>query len=96
MQINLLGRKNYLSSVVSLAARDDQPTISLVNNDSKKSYNTVDDEVNRQYLIFSWWFLHKGWRRVRDKVEKAVREVFGPCVWRSYMDIFLDQVCMAS
>jgi len=80
VQLNLLGRKNYLSSVVSLSEREDSPTINLVDNESAsgKSYTQgVDAEVNRQYLIFSWWFLHRGWRRVRDKVETAVKEVFG-------------------
>lgn len=78
VQLNLLGRKNYLSSVVSLAERDESPTISLVDNDSKKpAYGATDDEVNRQYLVFSWWFLHKGWRRVRERVEQVIKEVFG-------------------
>lgn len=80
VQLNLLGRKNYLSSVVSLSEREDSPTINLVDNESAsgRSYTQgVDAEVNRQYLIFSWWFLHRGWRRVREKVEAAVKEVFG-------------------
>ncbi|KAF8457961.1 Peroxin-3 [Terfezia claveryi] len=80
VQLNLLGRKNYLSSVVSLSEREESPTINLVDTESAsgKSYTQgVDAEVNRQYLIFSWWFLHRGWRRVREKVEAAVKEVFG-------------------
>lgn len=79
VQLNLLGRKNYLSSVVSLSEREDSPTINIVDESaSGKSYTQgVDAEVNRQYLIFSWWFLHRGWRRVREKVEAAVKEVFG-------------------
>lgn len=79
VQLNLLGRKNYLSSVVSLSERDDSPTINLVDNEAGRSYtHGVDAEINRQYLIFSWWFLNRGWKRVRDRVEAAVKEVFGP------------------
>lgn len=81
VQLNLLGRKNYLSSVVLLSEREDTPTINLVDNEAGKSYTQgVDAEVNRQYLIFSWWFLNRGWRRVKDKVESAVKDVFGPYV----------------
>ncbi|KAF8472453.1 Peroxin-3 [Kalaharituber pfeilii] len=79
VQLNLLGRKNYLLSVHMLADRDDHPTITLIDNDTRKANSqSTEDEVNRQYLIFSWWFLHKGWRRVKDRVEAAVKQVFGP------------------
>lgn len=80
IQLNLLGRRNYLSSVVSLASQPQHdPTISLENHD----YDNVepahgnDFETNRNYLTFSWWLLHRGWREVMVKVEDAVKEVFG-------------------
>lgn len=81
IQLNLLGRRNYLSSVVTLASQSPQdPTISLENRDDdnvEQAYGS-DFETNRKYLTFSWWLLHKGWRDVMDEVEKAVKEVFGP------------------
>lgn len=81
VQLNLLGRKNYLSSVVSISEREDSPTIDLVDNEAGKGYTQgVDAEVNRQYLIFSWWFLNRGWKRVRERVEAAVKDVFGPYI----------------
>jgi peroxin-3 len=79
IQLNLLGRRSYLSSVVSLATGAAQSTISLENNDDdnpEQAYGS-DFETNRKYLTFSWWLLNRGWIDVMEKVETAVREVFG-------------------
>ncbi|KAF5879250.1 putative peroxin-3 family protein [Botrytis fragariae] len=79
IQLNLLGRRSYLSSVVSLATGGvEQSTISLENNDDDNSDQAYgnDFETNRRYLTFSWWLLHRGWRDVMFKVEAAVKEVF--------------------
>ena len=81
IQLNLLGRRNYLSSVVSLASHSSQdPTISLENRDDDnfdQAYGN-DFETNRKFLTFSWWLLHRGWRDLKSKIEGAVKEVFGP------------------
>jgi peroxin-3 len=82
IQLNLLGRRNYLASVVSLAAP--QPTtegsrINLENNDDdndEQSYGN-DFETNRRYLSLSWWLLHKGCIDLIGKVRVAVKDVFG-------------------
>lgn len=80
IQLNLLGRRNYLSSVVSLASHPrHDPTISLENHDNdivERAYGN-DFETNRKYLTFSWWLLHRGWREIMVNVEDAVKEVFG-------------------
>lgn len=79
IQLNLLGRRSYLSSVVSLATGGmEQSTISLENHDDDnpdQAYGN-DFETNRRYLTFSWWLLHRGWREVMLKVEAAVNDVF--------------------
>ncbi|KAI0549444.1 Peroxin-3 family protein [Xylaria curta] len=78
IQLNLLGRRSYLSSVISLATGAAQSTISLENNDDdnpEQAYGS-DFETNRKYLTFSWWLLNRGWTDVMEKVETAVREVF--------------------
>jgi peroxin-3 len=78
IQLNLLGRRSYLSSVVSLA-HGTSPSINLENHDDDspdQAYGN-DFETNRQYLTFSWWLLHRGWRDIMLKVETAVKEVFG-------------------
>lgn len=80
IQLNLLGRRSYLSSVVSLATGGLQDTvINLENNDDDspdQAYGN-DFETNRRYLTFSWWLLHRGWKEVMLKVRVAVEEVFG-------------------
>src|ERR1700710_523741 len=80
IQLNLLGRRSYLSSVVSLATGGiEQSTISLENHDDDnpdQAYGN-DFETNRRYLTFSWWLLHRGWKEVMLKVEAAVKDVFG-------------------
>lgn len=57
-----------------------QSTISLENNDddddAEHAYGS-DFEVNRKYLTFSWWLLNRGWIEVMERVEAAVRDVFG-------------------
>jgi peroxin-3 len=80
IQLNLLGRRNYLSSVISLATGGvEQSTISLENHDDDNPDQASgnDFDTNRRYLTFSWWLLHRGWREVMLKVEAAVNEVFG-------------------
>lgn len=79
IQLNLLGQRSYLSSVISLATGPAQSTISLENNDDdnpEQAYGS-DFETNRKYLTFSWWLLNRGWTDVMETVEAAVRDVFG-------------------
>ncbi|KAI4715658.1 hypothetical protein E4T48_08157 [Aureobasidium sp. EXF-10727] len=83
IQLNLLGRRTYLSSVVSLAnpPNPSDPThISMENNDDDNYDNVYgnDFETNRKYLTFSWWLLHKGTKDIVEKVSAAVKDVFGP------------------
>ncbi|SPO02831.1 related to PEX3 - peroxisomal assembly protein -peroxin [Cephalotrichum gorgonifer] len=79
VQLNLLGRKSYLSSVVSLATGSAQATISLEDNDEIRPDQVYgsDFDMNRKYLTFSWWLLNRGWADLMHRVEAAVREVFG-------------------
>ncbi|OLN81598.1 Peroxisomal biogenesis factor 3 [Colletotrichum chlorophyti] len=79
VQLNLLGRRSYLSSVISLATGTAQATISLENNDDDsldQPYGN-DFETNRRYLTFSWWLLNEGWKELGQRVEAAVRKVYG-------------------
>ncbi|EAT77293.1 hypothetical protein HBH56_186220 [Parastagonospora nodorum] len=82
IQLNLLGRRNYLASVVSLAAPQSMTEgsrINLENNDDdnfEQAYGN-DFETNRRYLSLSWWLLHKGCIHLIDKVRVAVKDVFG-------------------
>ncbi|KAF2275281.1 peroxin 3 [Westerdykella ornata] len=80
IQLNLLGRRNYLASVVALATPAAQESkIHLENHDDdnlEHAYGT-DFETNRRYLSFSWWLLHRGCIDLMHKVQEAVKEVFG-------------------
>ncbi|KAL2213633.1 peroxin-3 protein [Sarocladium strictum] len=79
VQLNLLGRRSYLSSVVALATGAQSATISLENNDddnTEQNYGS-DFDTNRKYLTFSWWLLNRGWVDLTKRVESAVRTVFG-------------------
>ncbi|KAF8244701.1 Peroxin-3 [Wilcoxina mikolae CBS 423.85] len=87
VQLNLLGRKNYLSSVLSLAERNDNdPTIRLESHDEERA-GGLDIETNRQYLTFSWWLLHRGWRLLSARVETATKQVFGPLTPRDTVSL---------
>ncbi|KAF4124129.1 peroxin-3 [Geosmithia morbida] len=80
VQLNLLGRRSYLSSVVALATSSQQATISLEDHDDDNADQAAygsDFDTNRKYLAFSWWLLNQGWVDVAGKVEGAVRAVFG-------------------
>lgn len=83
IQLNLLGRRTYLSSVVALASPPpdaQSSTISLENRDDDNYENVYgnDFETNRKYLTFSWWLLHRGSKQIMDRVMAAVKDVFGP------------------
>ncbi|KAL3476124.1 Peroxin-3-domain-containing protein [Aspergillus californicus] len=79
VQLNLLGRRNYLSSVISLAIPPaDSSTIRLEDHDDDLTQTLGNDfETNRRYLAFSWWLLHRGWKQLMEEVQTAVVEVFG-------------------
>lgn len=90
IQLNLLGRLSYLSSVVSLAT--DSPArsgIQLQNNDDDNIDRVLDADfdINRDYLTFSWWLLHRGWKGIRLRVEQAVTEVFGNVAVTESIDV---------
>lgn len=81
IQLNLLGRRNYLSSVISLATPPaDASTIRLEDHDDDDLTQTLgnDFETNRRYLAFSWWLLHRGWKQLMDRIQTVVTEVLGP------------------
>lgn len=80
IQLNLLGRRNYLSSVISLATPpENESTISLEDHDDDLTQTLGNDfDTNRRYLAFSWWLLHRGWKQLLNEVQAAVSEAFGP------------------
>jgi peroxin-3 len=90
IQLNLLGRLNYLSSVVSLtrppppgransiSLEDHDDTTLNINSSTHTSANFGNDfETNRRYLTFSWFLLHRGYSNLLTQIRDAVTEVFG-------------------
>ena len=95
IQLNLLGRRTYLSSVVALAsspAPAQESRIALENKDDDNYDNVYgnDFETNRKYLTFSWWLLHRGSKQIMDRVMAVVKEVFGTVNIRE--DITLERL----
>ena len=41
-------------------------------------HSRLDVETERNFLCFSWWLLHVGWRELEEAVRRAVVEVFKP------------------
>lgn len=95
IQLNLLGRSTYVTSVVSSVgaglSADPTSTIQVENDDETDLENglkehkivragEISKETERMYLTFSWWLLHEGWKEVSARVKIAVEEVVGPCV----------------
>lgn len=81
IQLNLLGRRNYLSSVISMATPPaNESTIRLEDHDDDDLSQILgnDFETNRRYLAFSWWLLHRGWKQLMNEVQTAVTDIFGP------------------
>ena len=80
IQLNLLGRRNYLSSIVSASYPPEDKSIRLENQDDDNAEQPYgnDFETNRKFLTFSWWLLHRGWKEIMEEVQSAIVHVFGP------------------
>lgn len=63
VQLNILGRRAYISSIKQMAIPGDS---------SYGDIEGLEDETNRDYLTFSWWLLHNGWRVLGRRIEAAV------------------------
>ncbi|KAF9179082.1 peroxin [Haplosporangium sp. Z 767] len=80
VQLNLLGRFTYVSSVVALSNTVDASyrVESLSTKGSLSSTNgLLDFQTEKKYLTFSYWLLHEGWRRWSEKVREVVEDVVG-------------------
>lgn len=84
--LNLLGRADYITSVVDLA-RDRGIAGELVIEDLASAYARIPGvdqsetaETDQKFLTFSWYLLHRGWPMLVERVRTAVDEVVGGCV----------------
>ena len=96
IQLNLIGRRKYVSavheqadaqngssngSVESLLMDKSSSEDGLPNGHSHLPEHVYADNVaERQYLTFTWWYLHRGWHAVCDRIENATQSIIGPWV----------------
>lgn len=101
IQLNLLGRYAYLTSVATLSApaSSQNHQIRLERHDGlelesedgevmaqeEDEVKGIDLQTERLYLTFSWWFLHQGWKELADEVQGAVEEVIGGMALKSQL-----------
>ncbi|KAF9433400.1 peroxin [Entomortierella beljakovae] len=77
IQLNLLGRYTYVSSVIALSSAANRPESPAVKGTMRSSNGLLNFQTEKKYLTFSYWLLHEGWRRWSEKVQVAVEETVG-------------------
>ncbi len=55
----------------------DDPSV-LASASHLDSSRVLDHDTERLYLTFSWWFLHRGWNALSDRVADAIARTFSP------------------
>ncbi|KAF9898726.1 peroxin, partial [Linnemannia zychae] len=80
VQLNLLGRFTYVSSVIALSNTTDasyRVESPAVKGSLSSTAGQLDFQTEKKYLTFSYWLLHEGWRRWNEKVREVVEDVVG-------------------
>ncbi|KAF9139288.1 peroxin [Linnemannia schmuckeri] len=80
VQLNLLGRFTYVSSVIALSNTTDasyRVESPAVKGSLSSTAGQLDFQTEKKYLTFSYWLLHEGWRRWSEKVRDVVEDVVG-------------------
>lgn len=82
VQLGLLGRDSYLSSILSServdyeesegASHDDNHQLDL---SSGQGPDPLGNVTERRYLTFSYWYLHQGWMVLSRRTRNAVTDV---------------------
>ncbi|CAG8679366.1 23467_t:CDS:2, partial [Cetraspora pellucida] len=68
VQLNILGRYNYLYSIASLTERDREQVIQI----NPPTGSILNSNIEKKYLTFSWWFLNVGYNEIIERVRIAV------------------------
>lgn len=77
IQFNLLGRQAYVASILALAPESTSGTAPAVQQIRLREESSLGDlELQRSFLSFSWWLVHRGWRTILSRVHSAVEDVF--------------------
>ena len=77
IQFNLLGRQAYVASILALAPESTSGTAPAIQQIRLREESSLGDlELQRSFLSFSWWLVHRGWRTILSRVHSAVEDVF--------------------
>jgi len=77
IQFNLLGRQAYVASILALAPESGTGSGPGVQQIRLREETGLGDlELQRSFLSFSWWLVHRGWKTIMSRVHSAVEEVF--------------------
>jgi peroxin-3 len=77
IQFNLLGRQAYVASILALAPESTSGTAPAVQQIRLREESSLGDlELQRSFLSFSWWLVHRGWRTILNRVQSAVEDIF--------------------
>jgi len=79
VQFNLLGRQAYVASILALAPESrtgSSPSVQQIR--IREDTGLGDLELQRSFLSFSWWLVHRGWKTIMTRVHTAVEAVFHP------------------
>ena len=77
IQFNLLGRQAYVASILALAPESREGSSPSVQQIRLREETGLGDlELQRSFLSFSWWLVHRGWRFIMSLVDSAVKDVF--------------------
>ncbi|RIB25318.1 Peroxin-3 [Gigaspora rosea] len=68
IQLNILGRYNYLYSITSLTERDREQVIQI----NPPTGSVLNPDIEKKYLTFIWWFLNVGYEEVIERIRIAV------------------------
>jgi peroxin-3 len=101
LQLNILGRINYVSSVAHMTEARPKDVIEMDGDDagivlsaeeelSRAAREEEEATINRMYLTFSWWLLNKGWVSLSERIHDAVASVFDEVTPRT--DVTLEDL----
>lgn len=80
IQFNLLGRQAYVASILALAPESRTGSSSVQQIRLREDTGLEDLELQRSFLSFSWWLIHRGWKTIMTRVHTAVEAVFQPYI----------------
>ncbi|RCH91800.1 peroxin, partial [Rhizopus stolonifer] len=89
IQLNLLGRFTYISSVSAL--NESEPAIQLQHEGQQADEEYLNPQVKRMFLSSSWWLLHCGWKKCTQRVQKVVDEYVSSITLQSSLNYYDTQ-----